>query len=439
MRTVIGSTLRLTARLIAVTVFALLIITPLITSANARQGYAGIVMDAKTGKILYSSSGNSKRYPASLTKMMTLYMLFEAMEKGEVSKKTRIRFSSHAASMQPSKLGIKKGSSISAEQAILALVTKSANDAAAAVGEHLGRTESNFAVMMTKKAHALGMKNTVFKNASGLPDSRQVTTAKDMAILGIALREHFPKQYKYFSTRLFKFGKKRYGNHNKLLGRVRGVDGIKTGYTRAAGFNLVTSVAHNRRSIVVVVMGGKTGKSRNAQVAKLIKKYLPRASRGRDRMIVAKGPKTSVFASLFKKKKKAPIPSARPQIQPSQTLVTASAASVPTPSPIAQVDKVVTSTITPSEPVSSQSEIFGWQVQIGAMPNKDNALKQLNSARKKLPAKLGSTTNYTETITKNGTLLYRARFAGFSSKASARSACSSLKKAKIDCLAILKE
>jgi len=434
-RTEIGSTRRLAARFAAIIVYSAITIALGAGAVQAKQPYAGIVMDAKTGKVLYSHEGTSTRFPASLTKMMTLYMMFEAMEQGKVTKKTRIRFSRHAASMVPSKLGVKAGSSISAEQAIYALVTKSANDAAAAVGEHLGGTESEFAAMMTRKARQLGMSKTTFKNASGLPNSKQVTTAKDMAILGIALREHFPDKYRYFSTRNFKFGKYNYRNHNRLLGAVTGVDGIKTGYTRASGFNLVSSVESGRRSIVAVVLGGKTGKSRNAQMQKLIRLYLPKASKGRDRMIVAKGRSTSIFAALFKKSQKAPVPKKRPELKALDVVTTASVATSvtaaePAPQPVAVASKPAVET--------AQPELIetGWHVQIGAMPDKENAIRHLDNARAKLPGLFDDVANYTETVESNGTLLYRARFAGYQSKDAAWNACDRLKKAKIDCLAL---
>lgn len=434
MRTIIGSTRRLAAKIISVTSAAIIMASLSTSPSLAKQDYAGIVMDAKTGKVLYAHDANEKRYPASLTKMMTLYMLFDAIEQGKASKKTRIKFSKYATSMQPSKLGMKTGSSISAEQAIYALVTKSANDAAAAVGEHLGGSEKNFAVMMTKKARDLGMSKTTFRNASGLPDSRQVTTAKDMALLGIALREHFPQHYRYFSTRSFKFAGKNYGNHNRLLGKVRGMDGIKTGYTRASGFNLVSSVEDNGRSIVAVVLGGKTGKSRNAQMAKLVRQHLNKASKGRDKIVVAKNGRTNVFAALFKKAESIAVPEPRPEDNFVDDIITASVEErmapniVPTPAV-----KVASAASTSNSNVSVNS---GWHVQIGAMPSKDNAISQLENARKKLPGVLSSTVNYTETVEKNGTKLYRARFAGFTSKDEAWGACSQLKKIKLDCLAL---
>ena len=261
-------------------------------AASADSKYAAIVIDANTGKVLHSSSADSPRYPASLTKMMTLYMVFEALDSKRISKNSRITFSQYASSRPPSKLGVKPGNSITVETAIYALVTKSANDVATAVGEFLGGSEADFARMMTAKARQLGMNSTRFRNASGLPDAQQVTTAHDMATLGLALREHFPHHFKVFATRSFQYGKRRYANHNRLLGKVRGVDGIKTGYTRASGYNLVTSAGSGKRRIVAVVMGGKSGKSRNAAMASLVAKYLPRASRHSKGDLIAKGTQT---------------------------------------------------------------------------------------------------------------------------------------------------
>ncbi len=248
-------------------------------AASANPKYSGIVVDARTGKVLYGEDADDLRYPASLTKMMTLYLTFEALENGRVNKNTPVPFSQHAAQEPPSKLGVGSGRAITVEQAILALVTRSANDAATALGELLGGSEDRFARMMTQKARALGMTRTVYRNANGLPNPAQMTTARDQARLGMALRQHFPQYYAYFSTRSFKFGKQVIGNHNRLLGNVRGVDGIKTGYTRASGFNLVTSAQLDGRSIVAVVMGGTSGGARDAQMRRLVAAYMPKASR----------------------------------------------------------------------------------------------------------------------------------------------------------------
>jgi D-alanyl-D-alanine carboxypeptidase len=253
--------------------------TPNVNLAPTTAKYAAIVVDANNGDTLFQSSATAPRHPASLTKMMTLYMIFEAMERGHVSSSTQIPISAYAAARPPSKIGFRAGETISVESAIQALCTKSANDVAVAVAEYLGGTEDQFAAMMTGKARQLGMNGTVFRNASGLPDDSQRTTARDMAVLGIALRNRFPNQYSHFSAREFAFRGKLVRGHNDMLGRVRGVDGIKTGYIRASGYNIVTSVQADGRRLVVVVMGGTSAKKRNAHVEELIARYLPSASR----------------------------------------------------------------------------------------------------------------------------------------------------------------
>ncbi|RUY45079.1 D-alanyl-D-alanine carboxypeptidase, partial [Mesorhizobium sp. M7A.F.Ca.US.001.04.1.1] len=201
------------------------------------QRYAAIVVDARTGKQLFEVSSTAQRYPASLTKMMTLYLLFEALESGRVSKQTQIPVSDHAASQPPTKMRFRRGESIDVDSAIRAIVVKSANDVAVAVGEYLGGSEDQFAAMMTSRARQLGMTSTTFRNASGLPDDGQMTTARDMAVLGMALHQRFPQQFHYFSESDFMFRGRLVRGHNDMLGRVRGVDGIKTGYIRASGFN----------------------------------------------------------------------------------------------------------------------------------------------------------------------------------------------------------
>ncbi|WP_243463305.1 D-alanyl-D-alanine carboxypeptidase family protein, partial [Brucella suis] len=227
--------------------------------AKGDNRYAAIVVDANTGKTLFSANADAQRYPASLTKMMTLYMLFEAIHAGRINKDTRIPVSAYAASRPPTKIGFRPGQSIRAEDAALAMITKSANDVAAAVGEYLGGSEERFAQMMTARARRLGMRNTTFRNASGLPNMAQHSSARDMAILGMALRRHFPREFAYFSRSSFDFRGQTIRGHNRLLGRVEGVDGIKTGYTNASGYNLVSSVNLDGRRLVAVVMGGNTG------------------------------------------------------------------------------------------------------------------------------------------------------------------------------------
>ena len=237
--------------------------------------YSAIVVDGNSGRMLFQANAEAPRYPASLTKMMTLYLLFEALESGRVSLSTEIPVSDFARSRPPSKLGFKPGQTIDVDTAIRALATKSANDVAVAVAEFLAGSEEDFARAMTAKAGQLGMRSTVFRNASGLPDDGQRTTARDMAVLGISLRRRFPQYFHYFGETAFTHRGKLIRGHNDLLGRVNGVDGIKTGYIRASGFNIVTSVSTGGKRLVVVVMGADSARSRNDHVEELIARYLP--------------------------------------------------------------------------------------------------------------------------------------------------------------------
>ncbi|WP_246722552.1 D-alanyl-D-alanine carboxypeptidase [Aureimonas sp. OT7] len=246
--------------------------------ASANEKYAAFVVDANNGKVLFNRFGDDLRYPASLTKMMTLYLMFEALETGRAKLSTPMKVSAYASSRPPTKLGVRAGGTLTVEEAIYGLITRSANDASMVIAEYLGGTETRFAEMMTSKARGLGMSRTTFRNPHGLPNAGQQTTARDMATLGIALREHFPQYYKYFSTRSFNFRGQTINGHNRLLGRIEGVDGIKTGYINASGYNLVSSVATGNKKLVAVVMGGRTGASRDAHMAELIKTYLPQAS-----------------------------------------------------------------------------------------------------------------------------------------------------------------
>jgi D-alanyl-D-alanine carboxypeptidase len=245
-------------------------------------GYApptsSIVVDGNSGQVLEASNAEGTRHPASLTKIMTLYLLFERLEAGKIRLDTQLRVSEHAAEQAPTKLGLRPGSTIAVEDAIKAVVTKSANDAAVTIAENLGGDEDSFAKLMTEKAHALGMSRTTYVNASGLPDDDQNTTAQDQALLGRAIQERFPRYYKYFSTEEFVYRGHAMRNHNHLLGVVGGVDGIKTGYTRASGFNLVTSVHRNGRFIIAVVLGGRSSYERDMRVRELINAHIGEAS-----------------------------------------------------------------------------------------------------------------------------------------------------------------
>jgi len=249
--------------------------------------YADIVVDANSGQVLHAANADALRHPASITKVMTLFMLFEQLEAGKLKLESRLPVSEHAAAQSPTKLELKPGQTIAVDDAIKGMVTKSANDAAVVVAEAIGGSEENFGRLMTRKAHALGMTRTVYVNASGLPSDDQLTTARDQAILGRAIQERFPKYYHYFSLPSFRYRGVAMRNHNHLLGRVQGMDGIKTGYTHDSGFNLLTSVHRNGRHIVAVVLGGSSGGARDAKMRDLIETHITHASTRRTAPMIA--------------------------------------------------------------------------------------------------------------------------------------------------------
>ncbi|MCQ0988640.1 D-alanyl-D-alanine carboxypeptidase family protein [Jiella marina] len=238
------------------------------------RGRSILVMDYQSGRILRQEAPDGLRYPASLTKMMTLYLVFEAVDAGKLSLDDRLRVSEYASSKPPVKIGLKPGETIAVRDAAQAIAIKSANDVAAVIAENLAGSEPAFAAVMTAKAKSLGMRNTRFVNASGLPDPRQISTARDMAILGRSLLSRFPEYAPLFRSTEFNYNGRTYHATNKLLGKVRGVDGLKTGYIRDAGFHLVATATRNGRRLIVVVMGGRTGRERNAEVTALIEEYL---------------------------------------------------------------------------------------------------------------------------------------------------------------------
>ena len=247
-----------------------LVVSQVFAAEEAHARYASIVIDAETGEVLRSRNADIRRYPASLTKMMTLYLLFEAVDNGKLSLDSKLKVSRRAAGQSPSKLGLRAGSTIRVEDAIKALIVKSANDIAVVVAEALGGTEIEFARKMTRKAKALGMSRTSFRNASGLPNRKQRSTARDMARLAQALMRDFPDRYHYFDDKRFRYRGREHRSPNRLLGRYRGMDGIKTGYIRASGFNLVASAERDGRRVIAVVFGGKTARSRNAHMSNLL-------------------------------------------------------------------------------------------------------------------------------------------------------------------------
>jgi len=260
-------------------------------SQEARESYSpqfsSIIVDGNSGTVLSSNNPDGLRHPASLTKIMTLYLLFERLESGKMKLDSEMDVSEHASEQAPTKLGLRPGQTIKVEDAIKGLVTRSANDAAVVIAETIGGDEDGFAKMMTRKARALGMSKTVYRNASGLPNDEQVTSARDQSTLGRAIQERFPRYYRYFSTSVFNYHGQSIRNHNHLLGSVEGVDGIKTGYTRASGFNLVSSMRRGNRHLVGVVLGGRSGGSRDAIMRNLLAENLEKAATTRTAAAIA--------------------------------------------------------------------------------------------------------------------------------------------------------
>jgi D-alanyl-D-alanine carboxypeptidase len=278
--------------------------------------YAAIVIDDNSGQVLHEANADETRHPASLAKIMTLYLLFEQLESGKMKLDTPLAVTAHAAKQRPVKLGLKAGQTISVEEALKALVTKSANDAAAVIAEAIGENEDDFAKLMTLKARSLGMLHTVYINASGLPADEQITTARDQALLGRAIQHRFPDYFKYFSTPSFKFRNADIRNHNNLLGRVDGVDGIKTGYTDASGYNLVSSVHRQDRNIVAVVLGGPSNGARDNRMRQLIEECIPQAATERTAPKILEQPVDAITP---------PAPSPEPTAAPAQSTAVAPA------------------------------------------------------------------------------------------------------------------
>src|SRR5205085_3739882 len=249
--------------------------------------FSSIIVDGNSGATLSATSPDASRHPASLTKIMTLYLLFERLDAGKMKLDTEMPVSKHASEQDPTKLDLKPGQTIRVEDAIKGLVTRSANDAAVVIAEAIAGDEDEFAKLMTRKARALGMTKTIYRNASGLPNDEQITTARDQATLGRAIQDRFPRDYRYFATSTFVYKGNAIRNHNRLLGNVEGVAGIKTGYTRASGFNLVSSMRRGNRHLVGVVLGGRSGGSRDATMRSLLAENLEKAATKRTVVAIA--------------------------------------------------------------------------------------------------------------------------------------------------------
>jgi len=409
-------------------------IAPLNEAAAGSSIKAAIIVDANTNSVLYAESADAQRAPASLTKIMTLYVLFAYLRAGKLTFDTDLVVTPHAAAQAPTKLGLKPGSTIKVIDAIKGLVTKSANDAAACIAENLGGTEQNFARMMTQTARNLGMKNTTFHNASGLPADGQLTSARDMAILAMHIMRDYPEYYGFFETRYFTYHGQRYRNHNRLLFGYKGTDGIKTGYTRASGFNLTASVTRGDKHLVGVVLGGRTGAQRDAAMRALLDKYWSKASSGKS---------TGLIASLFGSSSPPP-PDRKPQ---PFALAGAAPASMDidaqgqgdTNGPGDTVQASLSPNRSASQGSSKRLRYAGtYHVQVGAYTSESDAQNRLGMVQQRAPKLLDGHMPFTATFTRGDTEWYRARFAGFS-KGDAQQTCAALKRMSLDCIAMSAE
>ena len=448
-------------------------------SSGENNRYAAFVIDATTGQVLFERNPDKVLHPASLTKVMTLLMLFEAIDSGKVTLRSRIPISKHAASMPASKLGLKAGSSIKVEDAIYALVTLSANDISAAIGEYLGGTESGFARMMTARAKTLGMNKTRFMNASGLPNSQQVSSARDMATLARFVISTYPNYYRYFSKTNFSYNGRSYHNHNRLMGKYAGMDGMKTGFVNASGFNLVASAVRNDRRLIGVVFGGRTAQSRNDHMANILDAAFERArSLPKDRVLMASAngaPGMPQAKPVVRNA--APSPqilrladnAQQPSLSAQQVVITSADAPVlnapslnaPLPprkpgllvaagqinkymQPVAFSDappkEDIPNLLSDIEPAASAQaantsfmagDLPAWAIQVGAFSSRAATDKALQDSMQKLPVRYASLSPIIAPLKTSDGWVFRARLHGLS-KDDAQSACRYLR----DCVAV---
>ncbi len=465
--------------------------------AAAKAKFSALAVDARTGDILFASDADGLRHPASLTKMMTLYILFQELKAGRLTLDSRLSVSRYAAGRPPTKLGVGAGQTVRVEDAIKALITLSANDMAVAVGENIAGSESAFALRMTQTARSLGMSRTTFRNASGLPDSKQVTTARDMATLGLRVQRDFPQYYPYFRLTSFQFGKRTIRTHNRLLKRFEGTDGIKTGYIRASGFNLTTSARRGDKRIIGVVMGGRTGRARDNYMIAMLSKAFPQCAGGTTLAAAVEGTRPRPTASEVKvaeaaepdkdaiakrvktqRKGNAPDQSAESegdtggfdneelaeQAQtaaklPGTTYATVNAdqadlarASGEAANPDAAPQPASPASAEASKPAdlpfevktpgtaSDGKAVIGpvdptWNIQLGAYPTKKAAQDALYAVRKASPKLFANKPAFTVEVMKGDETQFRARMSGFTAK-TAKRACKALTRKGVDCAAV---
>jgi D-alanyl-D-alanine carboxypeptidase len=391
----------------------LLLFSP-VNPAQANSRHASIVIDAATGEVLHESQADASRYPASLTKMMTLYMLFDAMEQRKLTLDSRMRVSPRAASMPQTNIRLQSGDTISVREAIQALIVRSANDVAAVVAEALGGTEANFGRMMTDKARKLDMHSSTFRNASGLPNDEQKTTARDMVTLSRRLMKDFPQHYHYFSTQSFRYKGITYNSHNRMVRNTQGVDGLKTGYIRTSGFNVATSAKRGNRRVIGVVMGGQTAAARDQHMAQLLDRSFTRVPA--TQLASNIGHADAMPAVAMKVSTLAPVSKPAPLLEKAPTPVMMQQAAQPETR--VELQRVAW--------VSNNS----WGVQIGSYLTRDRAHAQAQMATRWVSGEV-----VINEIEISNRKLYRARLLGLQ-ESQARTACQNLSRQGIECVVV---
>lgn len=441
---------------------------------------AAMVIDGYTGKVLFAENADKPRFPASVTKVMTLYLLFEALRDGDMRLDTQLKVSASAAAQSPSKLGLEPGGTIAVRDAMYALVTKSANDAAAVIAENIAGSEPAFARMMTLKARSLGMTNTTFRNASGLPDPNQTTTAEDLVTLGRRILTDFPEQSKIFSTRFFQYGKARHKNHNGLLFSYAGTEGLKTGYTRDSGFNLLTSCRRQDKYLIAVVLGGRSSRHRNARMRGLLdsswrkavafndirqqtteKLVAAAASELSDEMMPERNPafhssvseRTLSIAMAAAREAEEGLREEKPASEKiAVAALTQAAVAVPASdnedeaeveAEASEEGDTATDVAAREEapvqsPAQQQLTLGPYHVQVGSYLDVASAKSRLANVAEKASDLLGGHGLLTVPGEVRGKSYFRARFGSFSED-DADSACAKLKRLKIDCLVVRAE
>jgi D-alanyl-D-alanine carboxypeptidase len=413
-----------------------------ISQAWARPQFSSIAVDARNGSIILANDPDGLRHPASLTKMMTLYILFQELKAGRVKLSTPLTVSRRASIMQPSKMGLRPGTTLTVEQAIKSLIIKSANDVAATVAENLGGTEGDFAMRMTQTARDIGMSRTTYRNASGLPNPNQITTARDQATLALRLMRDFPQYYPYFRLQGFVFNGRTIRTHNRLVGNFSGTDGIKTGYTAASGFNLVTSTRRGDARLVGVVLGSTSAGKRNSYMMAMLTKAFPKAKNGKMIAAVAGSSKGALdpiamasLASTVVAAGDVRQPDPKDQVKLAAVAADASADASTDAEDEADTEDLANTADGPKVLEARMAENSDWTIQVGVFGTKQQANEALARLKAKALPELSGKQVQTVAVKRGSRTQYRARFTGFD-QGGAQSACDALSGIDQSCLAV---